>query len=39
MGLSKQQIFAGMKGTRLSLEEKIKILNYSSENPKKVVGK
>ena len=35
MALSKQQLCAGMKRTRLSLEEKIKILNYSNENPKK----
>ena len=35
MALSKQQLVAGMKRTRLKLEEKIKILNYSNENPKK----
>ena len=35
MALCKQQLSAGMKGTRLSLEENIKILNYSNENPKK----
>ena len=35
MALSKQQLCAGMKRTRLSLEEKIKILNYSNENKKK----
>ena len=34
MPLSKQQFVAGMKRTRLSLEEKIKILNYLNENPK-----
>ena len=34
MALSKQKLCAGMKRTRLSLEEKIKILNYSNENPK-----
>ena len=34
MALSKQQLCAGMKRTRLSLEEKIKILNYSNENSK-----
>ena len=38
MALSKQQRCAGMKRTRLRLE-KIKILNYSNENPKKAVGK
>ena len=36
MALSKQKLCAGMKRTRLSLEEKIKILNYSNENPKKL---
>ena len=35
MALSKQQLYAGMKRTRLSSEEKIKILNYSNRNPKK----
>ena len=35
MALSKQQLCAGMKRTRLSLEEKIKSLNYSNENKKK----
>ena len=35
MGLSKQQLCAGMKRTRWSLEEKIKILNYSNENQEK----
>ena len=35
MALSKQQLCAGMKRTRLSLEEKIKILNYSNKNQKK----
>ena len=38
MALSKQQHCAGIKRTRLSLEE-IKILNYLNENAKKVVGK
>ena len=35
MALSKQQLVAGIKRTRLNLEEKIKILNYSNENRKK----
>ena len=35
MALFKQQLCAGMKRTCLSLEEKIKILNYSNENLKK----
>ena len=35
MALSKQQLLVGMKRTRLNLKEKIKILNYSNENPKK----
>ena len=35
MALSKQKLVAGMKRTRLSLNDKIKILNYASENPKK----
>ena len=35
IALSKQQLRAGKKRTRLSLEEKIKILNYSNENSKK----
>ena len=35
MALSKQQLCAEMKRTRLSLKEKIKILNYPNENPKK----
>ena len=34
MALSKQQLCAKMKRTRLSLEE-IRILNYLNENPKK----
>ena len=34
MALSTQQLYAGMKRTRLSSEEKIKILNYSNRNPK-----
>ena len=38
MALSKQQRCAGMKRTRLRLE-KIKILNYSNENPKKLQEK
>ena len=39
MALSKQQLCAGMTRTRLNLEEKIKILNYSNEHQKKVIGK
>ena len=39
MALSKQQLCAEMKRTCLSMEEKIKILNYSNENQKNVVGK
>ena len=35
MALSKQQLCAGMKRTHLSLEGKIKTLNYSNENQKK----
>ena len=35
MGLFKQQLCAGMKRTRFSLEKKIKILNYSNENQEK----
>ena len=35
MAMSKQKLGAGMKRTRLSLNGKIKILNYASENPKK----
>ena len=35
MATSKQKLVAGMKRTRLSLNDKIKILNYASENPKK----
>ena len=35
MALSKQQLCAEMKRTCLSLEEKIKILNYSNESQKK----
>ena len=35
MAMSKQKLVAGMKRTRLSLNDKIKILNYASENPKK----
>ena len=35
MTMSKQKLVAGMKRTRLSLNDKIKILNYASENPKK----
>ena len=35
MALSKQQLCARMKRIRLSLEEKIKILNYLNENNKK----
>ena len=35
MVMSKQKLVAGMKRTRLSLNDKIKILNYASENPKK----
>ena len=35
MAMSKQKVIAGMKRTRLSLNDKIKILNYASENPKK----
>ena len=34
MALSKQQLCAKMKRTRLSLED-IRILNYLNENPKK----
>ena len=33
--MSKQQLVAGMKRIRLTLEEEIKILNYSNENTKK----
>ena len=33
--MSKQKLVAGMKRTRLSLNDKIKILNYANENPKK----
>ena len=35
MAMFKQKLVAGMKRTRLSLNYKIKILNYASENPKK----
>ena len=35
MAMSKQKLVARMKRTRLSLNDKIKILNYASENPKK----
>ena len=35
MAMSKQKLVAGIKRTRLSLNDKIKILNYASENPKK----
>ena len=38
MAMSKQKLVAGMKRTRLSLNDKIKILNYASENPKKGCG-
>ena len=38
MALSKHQLCAGMKRTRLNLEEKIKILNYSNENLNKSCG-
>ena len=35
MAMSKQKLVAGMKRTRLGLNDKIKILNYLSENSKK----
>ena len=35
MALAKQQFVAGVKITRLNLDEKIKILNDSNKNPKK----
>ena len=35
MAMSKQKLVAGMKRTRLSLNDKINILNYAIENPKK----
>ena len=35
MAMSKKQLAAGMKRTRLSLEEKIEVLNYVKDHPKK----
>ena len=35
MATSNQKLVAGMKRTRLTLDDKVKVLNYASENPKK----